>query len=62
MLFRSKQGIGRSGTGCYHVSSWELVEEDRRSQSFARKELAVGAGAKILREAGVKAHGMARLD
>lgn len=60
--FLKSKGIGRQGSGKYRVSSWELVPEDRRSQSYTRKEAAVHAGAKVLREAGVKAYGVARLD
>jgi hypothetical protein len=56
------KGIGRQGDSKYRVSSWEIVSADRMSQSYTRKDAAVRAGAKVLRDLGVKAYGMARLD
>lgn len=48
--------------GGWAIPSWHLVPEDRRSQSYDRKDAATKAGAEILLAHGIEAFAESRLD
>ena len=60
----AKHDIGTTSAyyGGRMVSSYDLVPEDRKSQSYDRKCAAVYAAVRVLNEAGIQAEAVTRLD
>lgn len=60
----AKHDIGTTSAyyGGRMVSSYDLVPEDRKSQSYDRKCAAVYAAVRVLNEAGIQAEAVTRMD
>lgn len=58
-----KHNIGRKHYyGGWEIPSWQLVAEDRASQSYQRKGAATQAAVELLAEYGIQAYSMSRYD